>query len=232
MNSIAKWGLALGVLAALGYAGDRVWRADYARNVQAGIYVSAHAAAVMARTIGPPAPTKRLNAALRQVTLKVLEARELQGPGLTPGQLDGTRFDGTAADVEVRITNHGNAPLTLSSQANFQTGCAPYLATGNSGAYPEAFLPIQDSLFAITSHQLAVENTPGIDLQRAVFVTIPAHATKTGWLNAQWVTNCGPHAPNVIEITDNWTYLGGGGVQLIAPYRLNGPPLVGPPGPQ
>ena len=59
MNSIAKWGLTLSVLAALGYAGDRVWRADYARNVQAGFYVSAHAAAVMARTIGPPTPTAR-----------------------------------------------------------------------------------------------------------------------------------------------------------------------------
>ena len=161
------------------------------------------------------------------MTLKVREALELQGPGLTPGRLDGTRFIGTAADVEVQITNHGNAPLTLSSQANFQTGCAPYLATGNSGAYPEAFLPIQDSLFAITSHQLAVENTPGIDLQRAVFVTIPAHGTKTGWLNAQWVSNCGA-SPNVVELTDDWTYLGRGGVQVTAPYRLNGPPLVDP----
>ena len=222
MNSIAKWGLALGVLAALGYAGDRVWRADYARNVQAGIYVSAHAAAVMARTIGPPAPTARLNAALKQVTLKVLDARVLEN---TPTRhADGTRFNGVGADVEVQITNHGTAPLTLSSQANFQVGCAPWLATGNSGAYPEAFLPIQDSLFAITARQLKVEEAPGTNLQQAVFVTVPAHGTKTGWLSAFYITNCG-RAPNVIEITDDWTYLGGGGVQLVAPYRLSGPPI-------
>ena len=225
MNSIAKWGLALGVLAALGYTGDRVWRADYARNVHAGIYVSAHAAAVMARTIGPPAPTKQLNAALKRVTLKVLEARAVVG--VTASQVDGTQFNSQTADVEVRITNHGNAPLTLSSQANFQTGCAPYLATGNSGAYPEGYLPRADNLFAITARQQAEENSATGYVHRAVFVTIPAHATQTGWLAAFYITNCG-RAPNVIEITDNWTYLGSGGVQVTAPYRLNGAPISPP----
>ena len=225
MNSIAKWGLALGVLAALGYTGDRVWRADYARNVQAGIYVSAHAAAVMARTIGPPAPTARLNAALRQVTLTVLAARAVTGT--TVSRADGTRFNLEDADVEVQITNHGNAPLTLSSQANFQTGCAPSLATGNSSAYPEIYLPRADNLFPITARQQAEENSATGYVHRAVFVTLPPHDTKTGWLSAYYVTNCGG-APNVIEITDNWTYLGSGGVQVTAPYQLIEPPISTP----
>ena len=227
MNRIAKWGLVVGVLAALGYTGDRVWRADYAKNLHAGYYVSAHAAAVMARTIGPPYATKQLNAALRQISLTVLEARVVTGT-MVP-RADGTRFNLEDVDAEVRITNHGSTPLTLSSQANFQTGCVPSLATGNSSAYPEIYLPRADNLFPITAAQQAEENSATGYVHRAVFVTIPAHATKTGWLSAYYITNCGS-APNVIEITDNWTYLGDGGVQVIAPYRLSEPPISTPAG--
>ncbi|MGC8489362.1 MAG: hypothetical protein ACP5QO_14265 [Clostridia bacterium] len=183
--------------------------------------------AYAAATSGPPFATAAANAMLRALSVQVIQARLLppQYAQLGPDSFL-PQFTTEFVDVELRVTNRSNRAIHMSANAYTEAGCSSYLQAGGSWTGPETLLPMSDSLYSMKASVLASVDQPnGLANAPVVYLSLAPHQTKTGWISAIYVTNCGS-APNEVLFTDSWPSTPNfGGVTITRPFKPVGPPL-------
>lgn len=167
--------------------------ADYQETAQA------------AATGGPPFATPQANAMLRSLNIQVIQARFLPKAWADPGPSGVGSYNAVAVDVELRVTNTSHQPIHMSNAAYTEAACMPFMQLANTWTEPAVLLPISANLYTITSKVLALADQPGGNVMNSPIVNLNLgpHQTKSGWVSALYVTNCGS-SPNVVVFTDSW----------------------------
>ncbi|MGC8489172.1 MAG: hypothetical protein ACP5QO_13295, partial [Clostridia bacterium] len=142
------------------------------------------------------------------------------------------QFTDEWVDVELRVTNRSDHPIQMSSHAYTESGCSPYLEAGSAWTEPAVLLPVSANLYRMSPKVLAQADTPynGVGNTPVLYLNLAPHQTKTGWIGATYVTNCGS-SPNLVMFTDSWPSVPNfGGVTISLPFKPAGPPLPIPAG--
>jgi hypothetical protein len=211
--------VALAVLAALA-GGAWYWHHQDPRGFAAAITLPGQNPALNNRGPGntPITPTPANNALLSALRIQVIQLR------LVPTTWESVGHATVAfGDLEVRVTNVTDRPLTLHAQRYVFTGCPshPYssLQPVQAPEYPPAPGPLWS---AVQNIPVTVDGQSGFYAR--LFLTLAPHQTKTGWIGGD-VLGC-PHVQLVV--TDEASPLLSGGVWQVAPLPPPGPPITGP----